>query len=310
MLKGMKGVHHIGMGVKDYDAMKNFYGKVLGMSEVSMEFPEVWNPMVDVFRTSYHKFGGIMINQPAGGITVELISMSIPHPRPIRVVKRYGDIGVNKIAIAVQDVKSFYTSRKDTIKFFSEPRSTNLSGWGEYSFVYGCDPEGNLFEFASGPRLEAKDVFGGVCWLGVGVTDLDRSIDFWQSTAFDQIVVGPHNGFSGLVDEVADGKDTRVRSCLLANSSGGGMLELYESVKPRGRSLPFNTMWGDYGYFEVCVDTDTDFFHEVARQTMEQGFYHLHSPCVAFDLDDGQFWFEYVQDPDGIMMEIIGMVMK
>jgi catechol 2,3-dioxygenase-like lactoylglutathione lyase family enzyme len=308
MLKGMKGVHHIGMGVKDYDSMKEFYVKTLGMSEVYLEFPEVWNPMGDVFRTSLHKFAGVMVSHPSGGITVELIAMSIPHPRPIRVKKRYGDIGVNKITIAVSDVKGFYAASMGTITFFSEPRSVTLPGWGEYSFVYGCDPEGNLLEFVSAPKLEVKDSLGGACWLGVGVTDLERSMAFWQSTAFDQVVIEPHEGFSGLVDEVADGKDTKIRSCLLANSKGGGMLELYESVKPRGRSIPFNSMWGDFGYMEVCVDTDD--FHALAQETREQGFNHLHSPCIAFDMADRQFWFEYIQDPDGIVMEIIGVVMK
>lgn len=308
MLKGVNGVQHIGMGVKDYNSMKEFYVKTLGMSEVYLEFPEVWNPMVDVFRTSIHKFAGIMVSHPAGGMVVELIAMSIPHPRPIRVKKRYGDVGVNKIAIAVSDVKSFYTGCKDTMKFFSEPRSTTLPGWGEYNFVYGCDPEGNLLEFVSGSKLEVKDAFGGPCWVGVGVTDLERSMAFWQSTAFDKVVIEPHEGFSGLVDEVADAKDTRIRSCLLANSKGGGMLELYESMKPRGRSIPFNSMWGDFGYFEVCVDTDD--FHGLAQQTREEGHYHVHSPCIAFDMPDRQFWFEYIPDPDGVVMEIIGVVMK
>ncbi|OPY73656.1 MAG: Glyoxalase-like domain protein [Syntrophorhabdus sp. PtaU1.Bin058] len=308
MLKGITGVHHVGMGVKDYEVMKEFYSKTLGMTETFMEFPEVWNPMVDVFRTSYHKFGGIMLHQPAGGITVELISMSIPHPRYIRTVKRYGDIGVNKITAAVSDVARFYKEYKDRINFFSKPKSIKLPEWGEYNFVYGRDPEGNLFEFVSGPKLKTKETFGGISWLGVGVTDLERSMEFYRSTVFDKVVVKPHEGFSGFVDEVADAKGTQVRSCLLANSVRGGMLELYECIKPRGRSIPFNAIWGDFGYFEVCVETDD--FHAMAEQTRKEGMNHLHSPCVAFDLNDRQFWFEYVQDPDGIVVEIIGTVMK
>jgi catechol 2,3-dioxygenase-like lactoylglutathione lyase family enzyme len=298
----------VGMGVKDYAVMKEFYQETLGISEVFMEFPEVWNPMVDVFRTSYHKFGGIMLSHPAGGMIVELIAMSIPRPRYIRKIKRYGDIGVNKITVAVSDVKSFYESRKDTIKFFSEPGSTNLPDWGEHNFVYGSDPEGNLFEFVSGPKLTTEGTFGGIRWVGVGVTDLVRSMAFYQSTAFDVLVVGPHEEFSGLVDEVSGAKGARVRSCLLANSKAGGMIELYECIKPRGRSMPFNTMWGDFGYFEVCVETDS--FHELAQQTRMEGMEFLHSPCIAFDMEDRQYWFEYVQDPDGIVIEIIGEVLK
>jgi hypothetical protein len=280
----------------------------MGMSETWMEFPEVWNAMSEVFRTSYHKFGGIMVSQPAGGIVAELISMSIPQPRYIRKVKRYGDIGVNKIAFAVSDVQGFYGENTEKIRFFSEPKSMKLEGWGDYNFVYGRDPEGNLLEFVSSPKLDVQQTFGGARWLGVSVTDLDRSLAFWQSVAFDQMVLEPHEAFSGLVDEAAGSEGTCVRSCLLANSSGGGMLELYECMKPRGRSIPFNTSWGDFGYLELCLETDN--FHELSQQTRELGLDHLHLPCIAFDMEDRQFWFEYVQDPDGIPMEIIGVIMK
>lgn len=249
-----------------------------------------------------------MVSQPVGGIIAELVSMSIPHPRYIRKIKRFGDIGVSKIAFAVGNVKSFYSEYSDRIKFFAEPRSMNLEGWGEYNFVYGRDAEGNLLEFVAAPKLGVTGPWGGACWLGVAVTDLDRSLDFWRSVAFDEILVEPHEKLSGLVDEVADARETRVRSCLLRNSGGGGMLELYECVKPRGRSIPFNTTWGDFGYFEVCLETEN--FHEMAQQIREMKLDVLHSPCLAFDLEDRQYWFEYIQDPDGIVLEIIGVILK
>lgn len=308
MLKAMKGVNHIGMGVKDYTKMKEFFNKTLGMTETYLEFAEVWNPMVDVFRTSLHKFGGTMLYPPIGGIVVELVAMSIPQPRPIRNVKRYGDVGVNKISLAISDIKKFYEDYQDKIPFYSEPKSTELPGWGRYSFVYGRDPEGNLLEFFSDQTLVSKINIGDARWLGVSVTDLERSLAFYQSVGFDTIVVGPHEAFSGLIDEVTDSKEVEVRSCLLANSNGGGMLELYECVKPRGRSIPFNTMWGDFGYFEVCIETDD--FHATAQETRTLGMHHLHSPAIAFDMEDREFWFEYVQDPDGIVVEIIGVVEK
>lgn len=311
-MKGMKGVNHIGMGVRNLPAMKQFFGTTLGMTETRLEFPEVWNPMVDVFRTSLHKFAGTMLYPPAGGIVVELVEMSLPRPRPIRKIKRYGDIGVNKITLAVSDVGKFYGDYQGRITFLSEPRSTQLPGWGggkgEYTFVYGRDPEGNLLEFVSDPAAQMREAFSGVRWLGVAVTELERSVAFYQSVGFDTIVVKPHEAFSGLVDEAAGAKETTVRSCLLANSRGGGMLEVYESMKPRGRSMPFNTMWGDFGYFEVCIETDD--FHGTAQETREKGMDHLHAPAIAFDMEDRQFWFEYVQDPDGIVVEIIGVVEK
>jgi catechol 2,3-dioxygenase-like lactoylglutathione lyase family enzyme len=302
------GVQHVGMGVKDYAVMKEFYGKTLEMTKLYAEFPEIWNAMGEVFRTSYHKFGGIMFQQEAGGIVVELISMSIPHPRPIRPDKRYGDVGVNKIVAGVNDVEKFYQAYKDRINFVGAPKSIPLEGWGDYNFVYARDPEKNLLEFISGPKVAATDTFGGLQWLGVGVTDLERSMEFYRSTAFDQTIVEPHEAFSGLVDEVSLATGTKVRSCLLANSKGGGMLELYECMKPRGRSIPLNTYWGDFGYLELCLETDD--IHELAKRCKEMKLTYLHKPAVAFDMEDVDYWFQYIVDPDGIPIETLAVMPK
>jgi len=308
MIQGVKGVHHVGMGVKDYPAMREFYGKTLEMTQTYAEFPEVWNAMTEVFRTSYHKFAGVMLAQEAGGIVVELISMSIPVPRSIRKDKRYGDIGVNKMSIAVSDVGAICEKYGDRINFSSEPKSATLPNWGELRFVYAHDPEGNLIEFVSGEKLAVQGAFGGVCWLGVGVTELERSMSFYQAMGFDKVVVAPHQLFSGLVDEVSGAEGTKVRSCLLANSNGGGMLELYESLKPRGRSIPVNTYWGDFGYLEISIECAD--IHGLSNYCKAEGMDFLHRPCLAFEMGNVELWFQYVYDPDGIPVEAVAEMPK
>jgi catechol 2,3-dioxygenase-like lactoylglutathione lyase family enzyme len=307
MYKGPKGVHHVGMGVRDYAGMREFYVNTLEMTKSYAEMPDSWNSMVDMFRTSYHRFSCILFSQDAGGVFVELVSVSIPLPKPIRRDGVYGDVGVNKMTIAVSDVRSVYKEKKGKINFASKPKSARLTGWGDYNFVYARDPEGNLIEFVSGPKLEVKDQFGGVRWLGVGVTDLERSMEFYQKfVGFDTIVVKPHERFSGMVDEVSGASVTQVRSCLLANSKGGGMLEVYECMKPRGRSIPLNTYWGDFGYLELCVEADD--IHEMVNYCKKQGLEFLHAPTMGFEAEDMELWFMYIKDPDGIPVETMGWV--
>jgi catechol 2,3-dioxygenase-like lactoylglutathione lyase family enzyme len=308
MYQGL-GVHHVGMGVQNFQGMKQFYQEILECTKVWEEFPEIWNAMTEVFRTSHHKFAGIMFGQEAEGVVVELISMSIPLPRPIRKDKKYGDIGVNKITVAVKDVEQFYKEYNEKIKFAAQPQTVGVPAWGDYNFIYARDPENNLIEFISGPKVESASLFGGVRWLGVSVTDLERSMDFYQKyVGFDTVVVKPHENFSGLVDEVSGANGTKVRSCLLANSKGGGMLELYELLKPRGRSIPLNTYWGDFGYLEVALWVDD--IHSSASYFREEGLNILHSPCMAFDGPEIQFWFAYTTDPDGIPVELIAAMPK
>ncbi|MBW2369250.1 MAG: VOC family protein [Deltaproteobacteria bacterium] len=308
MYKG-SGVHHIGVGVNDYDTMVSFYKNTLAFENIFMEFGEEWNAMPEIFRTSYHKFKGIMFHQKAGGVLVELIRMSIPVPRPIRKEIRYGDIGVNKITIGVGDVNEFHKEMKESINFRTAPTLVQIPGWKDYHFVYAKDPEGNLIEFISGPEIQVKERFGGVWGIGVSVTDLDRSMAFYQQyTGFDSVVIEPHDRFSGLVDEVSGTEGTQVRSCVLANSNGGGMLELYELMKPRGRSIPFSTNWGDFGNLEVCLMSEN--IHETANFFYQEGMEFLSQPTLAVEAPDFDGWFLYIRDPDGIPIEVISLMPK
>jgi catechol 2,3-dioxygenase-like lactoylglutathione lyase family enzyme len=304
MVQGLKGVHHVGIGVQHYDLMKQFYSDVLQCKDVfGGEFKDVHNAMPEVFRQSAHKFSGIIFRQEAGGIFVELIKMSYPIPRPIRRQKRYGDIGMNKMIVSVDDVERFYAAYKDKANLVSEPKSVALPGRGEYQFVYGRDPEGNLIEFAEWPEMAAKDLFGGVRCLGISCVNLEESMAFYRDLSFDTVEVEPHDAFSGMVDEVSGAKDTQVRSCLLSSSEGGGMLELFELLVPRGRAIPLNTNWGDFGYLEVCLDSDD--VHAVSAYCIKEDIMLLHSPSVAFAMGDVDMWFMYAYDPNGCPVEVI-----
>ena len=77
------------------------------------------------------------------------------------------------------------------------------------------------------------------------------------------------------------------------------LLELYEVSKPRGRSIPFQVIWGDYGYLECCcVCTDV---LSLARNYLNEGLELISHP-TPIDLQEeglkGTAWFIYVRDPD------------
>jgi len=303
------GIHHVGIGVENLEAMKTFYQGALEFNRVFVEFPEEEHNMDEMFRMPYVKFSGIMFQQEAGGVTVELIQMANPVPRPIRKDFRYGDIGVAKITTAVSDVEQLHRELKDKVNFCAEPKSTAIPGWGDYHFVYGRDPEGNLIEFISSPELPVENKFGGARWIGVSVTDLERSRAFYQKyLGFDTVVINPHDSFSGLVDEVSVGSGTQVRSCVISNSKGGEMLELFEVLKPRGRSIPLSTYWGDFGYLEIAIQCDD--IHEMGSYFEKEGMEFLARPTLALDEPDYEGWYLYIKDPDGIPVEVISLVPK
>ncbi len=299
MYKGL-GVHHVAIGVKNLGEMKTFYHDILGFNTIFIEFDDSPQEMMEgVIRTKPVHFAMVMFSQEPGGILIELAQMSNPVPRDIRKDFRYGDIGVSKIVMAVPDIDKFYETSKDRIKFCSKPKLALIPDYGDYHFVYSKDPEENMIEFVSGTDLQTTNKFGNFRWVGISVMDLESSIEFYQKyLGFDSIYIKTHDSFTGLVDEVSGGNQTEVRSCVLANSKGGGMIELFEVVKPRGRSIPILTKWGDFGYLQACLQCEN--ITDLVSAYNKNGIEFLSELVVNDDAS-----FIYLKDPDGIPLEFL-----
>jgi len=301
------GVHHVAIGVNDFDRMKTFFTDVLQFTNVFVDFPEAEYPaLTEVVRQPNPLYRAILFNHASGGgIITELVRMKRPVPRAMRKDFRYGDVGVAKLTIAVPDVERLYRELSGKVGFYSAPKSADLPGHGEYRFVYCRDPEGNLIEFASGAFMTEERTFGGVRSVGIGVSDLDRSARFYRRYGgFDRTIVDVHDGFSGLVAEVSAGTHTQVRSCLLGNSEAEGLVELFEVSQPRGRSIPFGVAWGDFGYLQVCLNgRQGDDVFRMAACFAEEGMEFISGPQLMGDERQGAFF--YGKDPDGIPVEFL-----
>jgi catechol 2,3-dioxygenase-like lactoylglutathione lyase family enzyme len=289
--------------------MKLFYRDTLGFNRIFLEHPESeQKSMRRVLRSPYVVFAATLFNQDAGGIMVELVHLENPVPRPIHQEIMYGDIGVSKITIAVSDVEQIYEQLKGSVHFFSQPKSVIIPAWGEYKFVYCMDPEGNFIEFCSCDNRPVQNTFGGVFSVGISVTDLKRAKSFYQKyLGMNTQLIHEHDAFSGNIDEITGYKNTIVSSCVLANSNGGGMVELFEVKEPRGRSVPFGTNWGDLGYLQVCFYSKN--IDEMSSYYTSEGLELL---SEIESMDDGvpehAASFLYMKDPDGIPVELLSLM--
>jgi catechol 2,3-dioxygenase-like lactoylglutathione lyase family enzyme len=301
------GIDHVGIGVNNIDNMKKYYQDILEFTEIFGEMPEGdHKPIHELLRMCPTIHSAIQLNQKCGGIAIALFHHVYPKPRPIRKDQRYGDIGVFKITIAVSDLNRFYKEFQGKIHFCSEIRQITIPEWGAYSFVFARDPEGNFIEFIDDKTLPEQQRFGGIRWLGISVTDLERSVDFYKKhLGFDNTVINTHECFSGSIDEICMSSQTKIRSCLLANTKGNSMIELSEFIKPRGRSIPFCTNWGDFGYLQLCLlgDNIRDIESRFVNEDMD-----LMLPPQSIGEDDPEhadLAFLYTRDPDGIPVEVM-----
>jgi catechol 2,3-dioxygenase-like lactoylglutathione lyase family enzyme len=295
-------IHHVALGVRDLSAMEAFYREQMGLREVFAFFGECERPLMkDVVRASQVIFSGIMLRDEAQGIMLELIQMKEPEPRPIRLDFQYGDIGVSKVSIGVEDLEAFCRRAGDVVL---PPKTIVIPGLGEYSFCFCKDPEGNLVEL-----FQLHGGLGGapscLCRIGIAVTDLERSIEFYTSKLGLALILPPHDAFSGQLGELFGLEDARVTSCVLSfDLATARGIELFEARRPRGRSIPFSTRWGDFGYLQVafsCHDVEG-----VARE-LERGGVELlcKRKSTAEEIPEHPGEFVYARDPDGIPIELL-----
>jgi hypothetical protein len=90
----------------------------------------------------------------------------------------------------------------------------------------------------------------------------------------------------------------------MASSKAEGMVELFEVLEPRGRSIPFGIRWGDFGYLQVCLNgKQGDDIFEIAASFEKEGMEFLSGPQLMHDERQGAFF--YMKDPDGIPVEFL-----
>ncbi len=309
-MSGNKGVHHVAIGVRNLALMKEIYRNVLGFSVVFGEFAQSEQEVMrEVVRSSRAVFSGVLLQHERGGILVELIEMAEPKPRPVRKERRYGDIGVAKISVAVadpEDLEAVHRRLEGVLPFCAAPRCVEVSPGLSYSSVYCKDPEGNLIEFVAGQKGEPRHMTLGAGWIGISVTDLERSVSFYREhLGFDTFVIEPHDLFLPKSQEISGGSTSRIRSCLLAaGDNRNGMIEIIEANDPPGRSIPFGTRWGDFGYLQAAFNCDD--VHAMALRLENAGCTLLCSPKrLEGGVPDHPGEFVYTLDPDGIPIEFL-----
>jgi catechol 2,3-dioxygenase-like lactoylglutathione lyase family enzyme len=268
-------IHHIAIGVDHLDVMRAFYSRTLGFSRLIREFRDVSAPvMSEVARVNDLSFGGLILEHPQGGALLELIRRTKPAPRRMRARVVLGDIGLNALAVA------------------ANPATTRATG-----DRYVCDPEGNLL------LIQPEDGAVGLRGLILGVGDISRAITFYGNIL--QANTGPVT--ERTVESPAEAgwpAAVRVRSVRMSFSKGGSWLELLQAMDMPGRSIPFGSNWGDFGYLQICFSCpDVGLMTSQLRQQGADVLCDPHPAGPGPVEEAGEF--VYALDQDGTPIEFL-----
>ena len=137
----LKAIRHAGIVVSDMETSLRFYRDLLGM--------EVWADFTD--DSAYvQKMTGVegadiwMVKlKAADGGSIELLQYR-SHPQGVPPPRRSCDVGINHLAVQVEDVDVLYeTLREEGIQFNAPP---GISPDGGAKVAYCRDPEGVIVE--------------------------------------------------------------------------------------------------------------------------------------------------------------------
>lgn len=133
------GIHHIAIGVPDFDAGLKFYTEVLGFEMVENSAFSGANPAVEA-AIGIAEPTARMAMLRGGNAYIELWQYEKPDPKDLR--SRPSDYGYPHFALEVKDIQAEHARLTEAGMSFVGPPVE----FGDSAAVYGNDPFGNVIE--------------------------------------------------------------------------------------------------------------------------------------------------------------------
>lgn len=141
----IRGIHHIGVSVRDFDRMVKFYTEAFGFVPASDDFTWEESKEIDeIIGVPGSAARNIMLR--AGNAYVELFQFSAPDPQSETPLNPF-DRGYTHFCVDVTDVdEEVERLRGLGMTFERDHGRARPVDVGIVKTVYGRDPEGNLIE--------------------------------------------------------------------------------------------------------------------------------------------------------------------
>lgn len=244
--------------------------------------------------------GGFEIWQPKG--------RALNYPA---VPVQLGDLGILMAKIKTPDIaKAYATFKERQLNLLSSP---STSPFGRRQF-FMKDPYDNLFQVEEDDYVfvNKKRITGGANGVVLGVSDMDKSVDFYGKLLdYDKIVFDQTDTFADL--RCISGGDRRLRRVVLERSKpiegplcrimGTSHIELIQSVESTGKKIYEGRLWGDPGFIHLCFDVRN--MDAIGAQAERLGHPFVCDSGKDFDMGDANGHFTYVEDPDGTLIEFV-----
>jgi catechol 2,3-dioxygenase-like lactoylglutathione lyase family enzyme len=299
----LTGLDHIGIGVTDMAASLRFYSE-LGFEDVAFDVTADLPGLTGV--SGYDETSARVVllrsDNPTvlGRAAVKLVSTTSRANPPTPAGMAWGEPGICEVCVHVHGQAEFHARLvADGHTSLMEPNEADLDPYRTHcGLSYVSDPDGTKIELIEWSTLQAGwpvvDGPQGVNHVAFGVTDIDRTREFYRALGFTGQLFESDGYFEPMHPWYAPRTPPRQRMMLLTSPLGGNL----EPVQHTPASPDMRGEWGHLGTYEFaigsrCLERSLDHLDRLGIE--------LAGRPATVDLGGGASWsYAYFKDPDGL----------
>jgi len=312
MAKIISGIQQIGIGIPNVYEAWTWYNKNFGFDLPLFDEAAEAGLMLPYTDGKPQERHAILALNLKGGGGFEIWQYTSRTPQPASFELQLGDLGIFITKIKTSNIQLAYeTLKNNAVEIVSQ--IVKMPDNSEHFFVK--DPYGNLFQIVKSTvwfKEKVKSVFGGNYGVIIGVSDINKSKEFYNKIlGYDTVVYEETAVFDDL--KAIPGGDKKVHRVLLKHSEerkgafskllGPSTIELVKVIERIPQKIFKDRLWGDLGFIHLCFDvTGMD---DLKKECTMLGHPFTVDSANSFDMGEAAGHFSYIEDPDGTLIEFV-----
>jgi catechol 2,3-dioxygenase-like lactoylglutathione lyase family enzyme len=306
------GIQHLGVGVPNHEASWKWYRKFFGM-DIPLFNDEAEAPLMTIYtKGKVISKRAAMILNIKGGCAMEVVSPSTFQATHSKEKLQLGDLGIFVGFIKTPNVqKAFNFFNSNNGNLISDVVKTHYG----YETFYVKDLDGLIWQIipANDFYTNHKHITGGTVGCSIGVSNMEKSLAFYQFLGYDEVLEDQTSIFSDWSN--LPGGNSEYRRVLLSQKkpSGGGFsklagksfIELVQDTSKRSpQKIYENRLWGDTGFVHLGFDVRN--MKALGERLSTAGFgFTCDTKDVLSMGESKRVHCTYCEDPDGTLIEMI-----
>ncbi|MBC8343987.1 MAG: VOC family protein [Bacteroidetes bacterium] len=312
MPKIISGIQQLGIGVKDVHEAWKWYRQNFKIDVRIFEEKATAGLMLPYTGNKPRKRHAILTMNMQGGGGMEVWQYTEREPKEPDFELQLGDLGLFAAKIKSRNVEETYNEFKR--KQLNLIGVLTKDGGGEKNHFYVKDPFNNIFEIVESNKWFKiqKWLTGGVYGVNVGVTNMQKSIDFYSHIlGYNEAVYDKEGNFDDLA--FLPGGKNKFRRVLLRHGQprvggfsrflGPSKIELFQVLDRKPKKIYKDRMWGDLGFIHLCFDINN--MDALRKECDAFGHPFTVDSSESFDMGEAAGHFSYIEDPDGTLIEFV-----